>query len=80
TPRYRDARKTWSRPARYGFDQIGLSPTGIHQLGMTYSALVVENRTSAGVTEVATGMAVILSPLRFGINVRLDSGGCSATI
>jgi hypothetical protein len=32
TPRCRDARKTRSRPARYGFGRIGLSPIGSFQL------------------------------------------------
>ena len=40
TPRCRDARKTRSRPARYGFGQMRLSLTGTHQLGTTYSRVV----------------------------------------
>ena len=41
TPRCRDARKTRSRPARYGFDRMRLPLTGIHQLCMTYPRDVV---------------------------------------
>jgi hypothetical protein len=40
-PRYRDARKTRSRPARYGFGQMRLSLIGTRQLGMTYSLVMV---------------------------------------
>jgi hypothetical protein len=41
TPRYRDAHKTRSQPARYGFDWMRLSLIGIHQLARTYSTGVV---------------------------------------
>src|SRR5206468_5237184 len=41
TPRYRDARKTRSRPARYGFGRMRLSLIGTRQLGMTYPLVVV---------------------------------------
>lgn len=41
TPRYRDARKTQSRLARYGFGRMGLAPTSSYQPGMTYSQGVV---------------------------------------
>jgi hypothetical protein len=44
TPRCRDARKTRSQPARYGFGWMRLSLIGTHQLGMTYSGDVVEIR------------------------------------
>src|SRR5204863_352964 len=44
TPRYRDARKTRSRPARYGFGRMRLSLIGTRQLGMTYPLVVVLER------------------------------------
>jgi hypothetical protein len=74
TPRYRDARKTRFRPARYGFSRMRLSLIGHRQLVRTHSVKVVEIGMEF---EVAKGQAAMGGSLAGSASI---SGGVSSAI